>query len=528
LFRTIFFIFDFSFRHYLDLSDSNVDVFIQGITLQGGKPKWVEGSAIHVVTDGKVEIDKCVIRNNSSSTVKLISNGKIDMNKCVITKNKGSSTLIYLASESDLLIKDNSLLSNSIDNGSLISIDFGNSNILMIDNTIMSNTGRSVVCVSVGDHNNSGTNHILNFEKNMITKNESREAHPVLNITYLKSIFITSNTITNNPSGIKIGNCYTAKIINNIIKHNSNGSIAIAKANNISITSNEIIGNKVADSNQVGFYVNNINSGLISNNYIAWNNGFHAGGIKSNNSNLTILNNIIIHNTSEYTGGGISLFYGGTTNIINNSIYNNKCRFAASMGGGLYIEANDSTSFNIYNNIFWNNTAPTGNDIYIKDYADSAALYNNIYTDLVGAYDQAGNNSDSDPMFADPQNNDYHLSPNSPCINAGNNDAPNLPETDLDYLPRIVDNVVDIGAYEFTTTEKIPSDQNEDWALTQEEFNAYAEAWRKGETWQKGPEPIPIDYVTRSGYLQKKGENYKNEGGKKPTCWKPDENNTKK
>jgi hypothetical protein len=198
------------------------------------------------------------------------------------------------------------------------------------------------------------------------------------------------------------------------------------------------------------------------------------------------------------------------------------------MGGGLYIEADDSTSFNIYNNIFWNNTSTSGNDIHIKNYANSAAIYNNIYKDLVGAYDQAGNNSDSDPMFADPQNNDYHLSPNSPCINAGNNDAPNLPETDLDNLPRIVDNIVDIGAYEFTTTEKIPSDQNEDWALTQEEFNAYAEAWRKGETWHKGPEPIPIDYVTRSGYLQKKGENYKNEGGKKPTCWKPDENNTKK
>ena len=53
-----------------------------------------------------------------------------------------------------------------------------------------------------------------------------------------------------------------------------------------------------------------------------------------------------------------------------------------------------------------------------------------------------------DPLFMDPANGDFHLSAASPCIDAGDNAAPNLPATDYEGDARIMGTAVDIGADE--------------------------------------------------------------------------------
>ena len=61
----------------------------------------------------------------------------------------------------------------------------------------------------------------------------------------------------------------------------------------------------------------------------------------------------------------------------------------------------------------------------------------------------------ADPLFVDTAIGDYHLQSVSPCIDAGDNNAPALPASDLDGNPRKADGngdgmrIVDMGAFEY-------------------------------------------------------------------------------
>ncbi|MBI3415611.1 MAG: hypothetical protein HY043_09885 [Verrucomicrobia bacterium] len=60
-----------------------------------------------------------------------------------------------------------------------------------------------------------------------------------------------------------------------------------------------------------------------------------------------------------------------------------------------------------------------------------------------------------------------------------------------------------------------------DHRITLAELTAYAAAWKKNEAWPIGPNPIPLNYVTRAGELWKNGEDYvfDPQAGPAPLWW---------
>lgn len=67
---------------------------------------------------------------------------------------------------------------------------------------------------------------------------------------------------------------------------------------------------------------------------------------------------------------------------------------------------------------------------------------------MVNNYNLEGQSFYADPCFVDADNDDYHLSLNSPCINMGDPNGDYDGQTDIDGDPRIVGLYVDMGADE--------------------------------------------------------------------------------
>jgi len=183
--------------------------------------------------------------------------------------------------------------------------------------------------------------------------------------------------------------------------------------------------------------------------------------------------NRIYNNTAgEGSGGGIYLA-GGSSRLFNNLIYYN---VAATCGGGL---CNGSGMPLVYNNTFYSNTVsdPVGgggigsldgtlvlsNTIVVRNAGTGIRVvggtppllsYNDVWANEPVDYECGSclhpTDISANPVFADADNEDFHLTSASPCIDAGDPNS-TLPTVDQEGNPRPlpIGGRYDIGAYEY-------------------------------------------------------------------------------
>jgi len=198
-------------------------------------------------------------------------------------------------------------------------------------------------------------------------------------------------------------------------------------------------------------------SPTIIGNTIKGNTADYGGGIHcSNNSSPRILGNIIYGNTANIWGGGIRCSRSSAT-IKRNLIAANLANSFQYGGGGIYCNNSPEPSID-GNTITRNRAARDGSGIYCN-YASpmitNSILWDNEqneidvragspvvrYCDIKGGWQGEGN-IDADPLFVDPENDDYQLTSASPCIDAGDPESPPDPDGTR----------ADMGAYYFRQT----------------------------------------------------------------------------
>lgn len=464
-------------------TDSISDTVLAGFTVKRGNSS--DGGGMRN-TDCKISIDNCIFSNNygdyggainnSGTCEVVISNCWFDNNFSVwggAIYNRGP--VIFNIQKSDF--NQNRASSNG---GAICSREYG-TRLTIVDCSFIENqAGSGPDCGGDGGaiYNDDDADSVINyctFTGNLSYHGGGAIQNGLKCFMQINDCLFESNyqiyeKLTSGQGGGAIRNSYKANgIIKRTIFRDNHGTEGGAVANVDGATFSFVdctFENNSADTNPTFF----CEGGAVYDmgrdcNYLNcrfFGNRAKAGGAIAWFGTGTIINCIIADNQARDTGGGIQCFeYGGQycdLNMTQCVIYNNT---AGDLGGGLYNKNNSSqkATVKLFNTIVYGNSAP-----------DKSQICNQAFLTLGNCCVEGGYNSnqlivDCDPLFIDPANGNYELSPGSPCIDAGNNNAVPLEiKTDMLGNPRIVDDtgkpdlgngtapIVDIGACEFQGT----------------------------------------------------------------------------
>jgi hypothetical protein len=132
-------------------------------------------------------------------------------------------------------------------------------------------------------------------------------------------------------------------------------------------------------------------------------------------------------------GGGIAFWENSQPTCESNTIVENS---ASVEGGGIYCNSIWADPLVITNTIFWDNSGPTGQEIWIGEggyfsiltlsYSDVQGGQSSVYVDPGSTLNWGAGMIDADPLFVTGPMGDYYLSQlaagqgtDSPCVDTG-------------------------------------------------------------------------------------------------------------
>jgi len=253
--------------------------------------------------------------------------------------------------------------------------------------------------------------------------------------------------LRNRGGGALFGTLNDCTLTGNTATHG--GGVAYSTLNNCVVSNNTASGygggaDDQATLNNCTLSGNTANKGggaatSTLNNCILRDNTANDGG----GAYRSILNNCLLRgNTAHWWGGGA---WGGTMNnctVVYNRANSSNIFTGNNRGGGA-----DSTTIN--NSIVWENKGKSwsggeidGNtrDCTVRFSCTSYPTHN------------GNGNINSNPLFRNSYNGDFRLQSGSQCIDKGDDAYATGITVDLDGNPRIHNNRVDMGAYEFAPT----------------------------------------------------------------------------
>lgn len=297
------------------------------------------------------------------------------------------------------------------------------------------------------------------ISNNVISNNYADSIGGGISCTLSSSPAIMNNTIEDNScidfgGGIYAGDSSPTVRGNTISGGECNFGAGIYCSNSTSLISDNHISDNYAHHLGGGICCVQ-NSPVVDSNVIVDNRASTGSGIGLKGSSATIVNNVLTGNYMEYGyhGGGIACTENSSPNITNNTLYDNS---ASGGGGGIYL---DDSYAAVANTILWANQGFPATEIYLENgstldigYCDITGITAPFVVAKPGCTVNWGSYViTSDPLFEDPLNRDFHLTAYSPCIDIGDNYAPDLPDDDFEGDPRKYNVNVDVGADEFSS-----------------------------------------------------------------------------
>lgn len=214
--------------------------------------------------------------------------------------------------------------------------------------------------------------------------------------------------------------------------------------------SSPVIVNTLLEANQSSVFAGGIAAWdaahfRLENVKILYCTAMAVGGFYSVASNPVMVSCLVARNTSTYgAGGGGGLTSASNARFINTTIADNT---SGQGGGGVWLYA--SSTAEIVSGIIWNNQPDAIASL-------NGSTVNVSYTDIAGGWAGDGN-LNLPPVFLGTEPDPYTLGELSPCIDGGKPDTTGLglPELDLAGHPRIANERIDMGGYEYVSPGEV-------------------------------------------------------------------------